>query len=226
MTLVPHRHGKAYAETSRCPGGALCLDFCNTGQGARDRGGAEWLAGFDDLLNWFDASAALKPEYVRRFRHAADHAPDYASKFRLRAIALRETLHRVFEARVRGEVPSRADLARLETEYAQGAAFAQLAWEHGRGTWKLDPAVTELAAMLQPVMRSAADLLTSDALARLRRCGNPTCSWLFIDETRNRSRRWCEMASCGNVLKVRRHRERTRKITANGRRAARAVRKT
>jgi predicted RNA-binding Zn ribbon-like protein len=42
--------------------------------------------------------------------------------------------------------------------------------------------------------------------ARLRRCGSPTCYWLFLDETKNCSRRWCEMASCGNLMKVRRHR--------------------
>ena len=78
--------------------------------------------------------------------------------------------------------------------------------------------------MLQPILQSAADLLTSEALARLRRCGNPTCSWLFIDETRNRSRRWCEMASCGNVLKVRRHRER-KGAAAQARRVSRRERK-
>jgi len=63
---------------------------------------------------------------------------------------------------------------------------------------------------MQPLVESAVSLLTSAKLERLRRCGNSTCYWLFIDETRNHSRRWCEMASCGNVVKVRRHRERAR----------------
>src|SRR3979490_145860 len=63
---------------------------------------------------------------------------------------------------------------------------------------------------MQPLVESAVSLLTSAKLERLRRCGNSTCYWLFIDETRNHSRRWCEMASCGNVVKVRRHREKAR----------------
>ena len=63
---------------------------------------------------------------------------------------------------------------------------------------------------MQPLVESAVSLLTSAKLERLRRCGNSTCYWLFIDETKNHSRRWCEMASCGNVLKVRRHREKAR----------------
>jgi predicted RNA-binding Zn ribbon-like protein len=52
--------------------------------------------------------------------------------------------------------------------------------------------------------------MTSERMKRLRRCGNSTCYWLFLDETKNCSRRWCEMASCGNLMKVRRHRERHR----------------
>ncbi|TMH87272.1 MAG: CGNR zinc finger domain-containing protein, partial [Betaproteobacteria bacterium] len=46
----------------------------------------------------------------------------------------------------------------------------------------------------------------STASEALRRCASPTCYWLFLDETKNCSRRWCEMASCGNLMKVRRHR--------------------
>ncbi|TMH85003.1 MAG: hypothetical protein E6H45_10130, partial [Betaproteobacteria bacterium] len=67
-----------------------------------------------------------------------------------------------------------------------------------------------LDAAMQPLVESAVGLLTSAKLERLRRCGNSTCYWLFIDETKNHSRRWCEMASCGNVVKVRRHREKAR----------------
>lgn len=201
---------KPCGETFRCPGGALCLDFCNTGQGMRNRHGSEWLADFGDLLDWLEAAGALGAEQGGRLKRAAQAAPEAAARLWRRALELRESLHRLFEACAGGHAPAREDLARLEAEYAQSAAFARLRWEDGRAVWTLDPSATELAALLQPIVRSGADLLASAALERLRRCGNPTCSWLFIDATRNRSRRWCEMASCGNVLKVRRHRERAR----------------
>lgn len=201
---------KPYGETFRCPGGALCLDFCNSGQGARNRDGSEWLAQCGDLLVWLEAAGALGTSQAKRFDEAARAAPGRAAAVLARAIELRETLRQVFEAHVRGEAPPREALARLGSEHARGAAFTRLAWRHGHAAWELDPAVTDLDALLQPVVQSALALLTSEALARVRRCGNPTCYWLFIDETRNRSRRWCEMASCGNVLKVRRHRARAR----------------
>src|SRR2546425_9702071 len=51
--------GKLYAETFRCPGGALSLDFCNSGQGARGASRTEWIAGFPDLIDWLEA--AMQP---------------------------------------------------------------------------------------------------------------------------------------------------------------------
>jgi predicted RNA-binding Zn ribbon-like protein len=64
--------------------------------------------------------------------------------------------------------------------------------------------------MLWPVVRSAAELLTSDELGRVRECAADNCAWLFLDRSKNRSRRWCDMAVCGNRDKVRRFRQRSR----------------
>jgi len=218
-SALQRARAKPYGETFRCPGGALCLDFCNSGQGVRDLHGSEWLADFADLLDWLEAGGALGAEQSKRLHRAAHEAPEAAARLWRRALELRESLRRVLEARAHGHSPVREDLARFEAEYAQSTVFARLRWDGGRAAWTLDPGASELAAVLQPIVQSAAELLTSATLARVRRCGNPTCSWLFIDATRNRSRRWCEMASCGNVLKVRRHRER-KSAAAQARRAS------
>jgi predicted RNA-binding Zn ribbon-like protein len=80
----------------------------------------------------------------------------------------------------------------------------------------VDSDAEELDLALRPLLESAVSLMTSPRMARLRRCGNATCYWLFIDEAKNASRRWCEMASCGNLMKVRRHRTRARRATKSG----------
>ena len=61
----------------------------------------------------------------------------------------------------------------------------------------------DLAQPLWPVVRSAADLLTGPSLERVKRCPGEGCGWLFLDTSRNGSRRWCDMASCGNRARVR-----------------------
>jgi predicted RNA-binding Zn ribbon-like protein len=59
--------------------------------------------------------------------------------------------------------------------------------------------------MLWPIVRSAAELLTSEDLGRVRRCGREGCDWLFVDSSKNRSRRWCSMEMCGSRVKSRRY---------------------
>ena len=72
--------------------------------------------------------------------------------------------------------------------------------------WTRTDAADSLTAPLRPVVRSAAELLTSpETLLRVRECDGTDCTWLFLDQSRNRSRRWCSMESCGNRAKVRRH---------------------
>ena len=63
--------------------------------------------------------------------------------------------------------------------------------------------------VLWPVVWSAVRLLSSPELASVRKCAAPGCGWLFVDGTKNGSRRWCSMSVCGNRDKVRRYRRRT-----------------
>lgn len=209
-TPFQRARGKRYAETFRCRGGALCLDFCNSGQGFRSPRVEEWIVNFDDLVDWLEAAGAMTQGQAVRFRQAAAKSPEAAAEVRARAIRFREALFRVLEAKTKDQTAGRGDLACIETEDARAKTFARLSWNGEAYSWSLDPSASVLDAALQPIVESAMHLLASEKLSRLRRCGNATCFWMFLDETKNGSRRWCEMASCGNLLKVRRHREKLR----------------
>src|SRR2546427_5460622 len=74
-TAYQRTKGKLYAETFRCPGGALCLDFCNSGQGARGASGTEWIAGFSDLIDWLEAAEAVTAGQAARPRRAGAASP-------------------------------------------------------------------------------------------------------------------------------------------------------
>jgi predicted RNA-binding Zn ribbon-like protein len=65
--------------------------------------------------------------------------------------------------------------------------------------------------MLWPVLQSAAELLTSDEIHQVRECNSDRCTWLFVDRSRTHRRRWCDMKTCGNRAKARRHYQRTKK---------------
>ncbi len=207
---------KPYAETFRCPGGELCLDFCNTGQGMRDTRQEEWLIDFGELVAWLHAAGAVSAKQANGLRAAAERAPEVAQRVWSRALRFREALARVLIAKAQGRAPFTDDLQLIEQEYARSARYARLAPAEDGFRWTVDGAAEELDLALRPLVESAVSLMTSPRMARIRRCGNATCYWLFIDETKNASRRWCEMASCGNLMKVRRHRARARRATKSG----------
>src|SRR5881392_4032783 len=146
--------GKPYAETFRCPGGALCLDFCNSGQNARGPSGAEWIAGFPELIDWLEAADAITRGQAARLRRAAAASPRAAAEVWGRAIKFREALFRVLNARAEDGALAREDLAYIEAEHARAASFARLSWKGDAYRWSLDPSAAALDAAMQPLVES------------------------------------------------------------------------
>jgi predicted RNA-binding Zn ribbon-like protein len=128
-------------------------------------------------------------------------------------VALREAIYEIFTALLTGAEPAADDLAILNAELAHALAHMALAYTPDGFAWQWRGATRAVDAMdgiLWRVARSAADLLLSPTALAMRQCASESCGWLFIDTTRNRSRRWCDMRGCGNRAKVRRHRARQR----------------
>lgn len=127
-----------------------------------------------------------------------------AAKRALRAaIELRDdVLYPIFRALADGNEPRRELLGRLRDRECEAFARAEL----GRSwTW---PPPRELTDPLDPIVHAAVELLTDGPVERVKTCGN--CRWLFLDQSRNRSRRWCSMDECGIEMKHARFVERRR----------------
>ncbi len=190
-------------------GGALCLDFANTWGNRRDPA-VDQLRSYDDLLEWAHAGGVLQEPDVQALREQAARRPDVAAATLHRAVALREALYRIFSRVATGDDPADDDVGYLNRFLA--VAMRQLRLQRGgsccRWQWSAPPGA--LDRVLWPVVHGAADLLTSDAVGRVRECASPSCAWLFVDSSRNRSRRWCDMATCGNRAKARRYYHRHR----------------
>ena len=216
----------------RLVGGRLSLDFVNTvvwrGSARRRTGAAtparlrqvEKLIRFDDLLSWAAAAGAVTPAEAGRMRRAASRQPRQAARALAQAIGLREALHRVVSAVVDGRTPGAPDLDVLNRALATARAHERLTATRGRFALTWDEAAT-LDRPLWPIARDASGLLASARLDRVRRCGGEDCGWFFLDTTRNHSRQWCDMRDCGNLAKVRRFRERARRLARTTSRSAR-----
>jgi predicted RNA-binding Zn ribbon-like protein len=126
--------------------------------------------------------------------------------------ALRAAIYGLLSRIGDGAAPRRTDVAALNRWIASTAPHRALVPGARAFSWRWrDGGQAGLERALWPVVQSTVDLLTSDALARVKRCDADDCGWLFVDASKNRSRRWCAMRECGNLAKVRRFRARRRK---------------
>ena len=191
-------------------GGRLCLDFTNTNS---NRGGVEdheRLASFADLVEWGRLAGLLTTAESRRLRAAGAEHPAEAARVFARARELREAIYRIVSTRLEGKTPAAADLDLLNRMLTQALTHRRLTATRDGFAWEWMPAADDLGWMLWPLASSAADLLMSEELARVKECASQNCNWLFVDASRNRSRRWCDMKDCGNRAKARRHYKRVR----------------
>jgi predicted RNA-binding Zn ribbon-like protein len=165
----------------------LCLDFANTRYWRGQSAPTETLNAPADLATWTKTPKAPSPKEFDQ------------------AIALRETIYRLFDAQAQGKAAGPRDLEALNAALAQAPTRTSLKRNRGGYEWEVDARSGSALALLAPVLWSAGDLLAGPRLDRVRRCANPECGWLFLDDSRAGKRRWCSMSSCGNRAKARRH---------------------
>jgi predicted RNA-binding Zn ribbon-like protein len=193
----------SYAE--RAPdliSGALCLDFVNTvGWRGDPQNPGEYLSSYDELRLWAEITGAISRTDANRIKRAARQRKTDAADVLKNAIELREALAELF---TKSSDPIQP-LAIVNTMLTKAPARMAIVPAADGFDWQTEVLSDPLLQPLWPVLWSATDLLTSDRLQRVRSCTNERCGWLFLDLSRNRSRRWCSMADCGNRAKARRH---------------------
>jgi predicted RNA-binding Zn ribbon-like protein len=182
-------------------GGNLALDFVNTVHlhGAKNPG--DDLTSLHDLEEWAHQAGILKTPVG-----SSTYSEFYAARNFRRALVFREILYQVFSSISENHAPHFNDLFRLQSVYRNSLRSKVFVRKgpHFELTWPASVQPTE--RILAEIARAAGDLLTSDALNRVRQCSNPNCSWLFVDTSRAGRRRWCDMKVCGNRAKVDRFR--------------------
>jgi len=193
---------KRVAGNIKLSGGALCLDFANTVHcyGCADLG--EYLNTYHDLVAWSRHVGTISDDEAKTLsRRAAGHPAEAKSAHR-RAIELREAIYRIFTITLKGQSPAREDLEVFNNYLAEAMMRSQIVKTQEGFYLDMTGNKAKLDWILNPVIRSAADLLVSEEFRRVKKCADPICGWLFLDISRNRSRRWCDMRDCGNRAKA------------------------
>ncbi|RQR29401.1 hypothetical protein DIE22_26115 [Burkholderia sp. Bp9142] len=194
-------------------GGHFVLDFVNTMTG-RDETPRDWLPDYSAYLAWLASSGLLPALDLKPLAARAAEAPAAADRALRDARRLREALFGIFDALAHRASPGTADLTTLEHVWRRAVSGQRLvATAAGRVEFHDAPDTrggTDLHLPTDRIALDAVKLLQAIPDGRLRMCAGPNCAWLFIDSSKTGRRKWCDMATCGNVAKARRHYHATR----------------
>jgi len=181
--------------------GHVALDLVNTYDNRfRPDAQTELLATYDDLVR-FAAQAGLVSEVEKQVLRASEKNAQGAALRSARN--LREGLARVFYGSQDEQTAPAEAIAILERHFKVAAQNRTLTWIDRHALWGW-PARVEAALPVWKLADAAFQLLISEAAMRVRSCEADPCRWLFLDNSKNHTRRWCDMKICGNRMKARR----------------------
>jgi predicted RNA-binding Zn ribbon-like protein len=164
------------------------------------------LPTYADLLRFAAQLRLLPAEQARKLGRTV-HAPD-GQRVLASAVELREALAAVLYAWVDGGKPADGQVEILETYFHAAAQHRSLRGGDERLVWSWSGYEQQAELPLWKLAQSASDLLVSEDAKQVKGCGDPSCRWLFLDLSKNHTRRWCDMKTCGNRMKARRHQAR------------------
>ena len=192
--------------------GHPALEFTNTVNDHASENPGETLFKYEDLLAWAKKVGLLYEEQIENLTRKAAGQPKAAAIVFARSMQLREAIYRIFVAQAKEKSPADEDLAILNSVLANLTSGAQVLHRAGRFAWQWNLDQDALEAPLGTIALSAVDLMTSEHYQWVGQCADEDgCGWLFVDTSKNHSRRWCDINDCGNRAKQRRYQKRTQK---------------
>jgi predicted RNA-binding Zn ribbon-like protein len=185
-------------------GGHPCLDFVNTLGGATKARDIDRLPTFRDAIQWARLAGLINAGEERALSSLARPHPTAAAEGTRHLHALRDAIYRVLEILSKKRDPGGDALCPVETFIKEAVNVSHLQTPKSKpGEWVVDLGEVGLDGIRHRVALAMASLLTSANRLDVRGC--EACSWLFLDPTPTKRRRWCSMAACGNRAKARRH---------------------
>ena len=190
----------------RLLGGRPSLDLVNTVDARKDTWGPDLLVRYDDLIVWATRVDVLEAGEADEARAATATEPEAADAALRRIVILREAIAAVLEALIDAKSPPHAAAEHLGQAVEDARRHQRLVMSGRQMRWSWS-AEQPLDRILHRIALDAAEIVTDNRLrARIRLCPGPRCGWLFVDETKNGSRRWCRDGGCGAHMRVLRYR--------------------
>lgn len=182
--------------------GHPALDLVNTLDWRFRENTEELLVGYEDLVRFTVQCGLMKATEARRLQR--NSGANNAARVIAETRRLREAAAQLLYAAVDQSAPPAAAIRELERSFKEADAQRRLLWSATHLRWGFPPSSSAPELPLWILSLQTTQLITSRSMELVRACGNPECRWLFLDTSKNHTRRWCDMKICGNRMKARR----------------------
>lgn len=197
---------RPFPEPFKLHAGHPALELVNTLDLRFSANAKELIPAYSDLLRLTAQLRLLTADQARKLTRTID-AKD-AQRVLASTVELREALAAVLYGRIDGGKPPAERVETLEKHFHAAALQRRLVAGNSHLVWTWSGAEQQAEIPLWKLAQAASDLLVSSDAQRIKDCGDPTCRWLFLDLSKNHTRRWCDMKTCGNRMKARRYQAR------------------
>ncbi|HNR41055.1 MAG TPA: CGNR zinc finger domain-containing protein [Bacteroidales bacterium] len=196
-------------ETLELDGGTLCLNFVNSVKNRFEKPVYEFIKTPDDWILWSHRTQICSELTKQRLSKYVSENKEKALKELKRIIEVREVLYGIFRNIALKKSPLTEDIRIFNSELSFSFGFLNIEIGDNLETipiWNYKE--TDLLYSLLPIMKSAYELLTTDLKEHIKEC--PNCGWLYLDKSKNNSRIWCNMKTCGNTMKSKKYYEKSK----------------
>ena len=190
-------------ETLELDGGLLCLNFINTVRNRNDKPLEDYLTDRGAWLKWIKRLKIISYNGLEDLNSKIENH-DFSTKFLKKIVTNRELLCRIFVNIANNKKPTNKDIYQLNKSIKESMKYVEIDIERNRQvveSWDKRP--VSILSPLDIIMQSAYDLLRSDDLHKVKECEN--CGWLFLDRSKNKTKKWCNMQTCGSSVKSRKY---------------------
>lgn len=196
-------------DTLSLDGGWLCLDFINTVHDRTAEEPFEYLPDYSRFLDWSEKVELLTASERKRLQSLAKSDVGRTENVMRKLLEMRKNFYELFLAIAENRVPDDEVQSQFNDLLKEETAHMELRIKNNLEVLQQWSGKSDLRFPLWPIIQSAYELLISDQLDRVKECG--ACGWLFLDQSKNKSRKWCSMESCGSNVKARRYYHRHKK---------------
>ena len=198
-----NRHVSAAPKAFQLFAGHPALELVNTLDMRFSTESENLLPAYGDLLRLATQLRLLTPEQARKLTRTVREKD--AQRVLASTIELREALASLLYAHIDGGRIQASQVEKLEKHFHAAGLHRRLSLADGQLVWSWSGVEQRAEIPLWKLAQAASDLLVSSDAEGIKECGDPTCRWLFLDTSKNHTRRWCDMKTCGNRMKARRH---------------------